>query len=221
MSGISGIGGMNIRRRLVVVFGGAVVAMLLASCGLSTDDSPEAITGSSVESSASTAPSTLVLPGEDAEEISVWFLLTSDAGTGETNLTEMPRQVTRPATAEGHLEALLSQPPNDSERELGLWSALPPDAALASRPRQRGHVLVVDMPEGVYDELHGIIAQNAFAQIVYTATEFDGVESVRFERDGSLFEAVDGEGQASADPLGRDDFDELDQSSTTTTPSTG
>jgi spore germination protein GerM len=72
------------------------------------------------------------------------------------------------------------------------------------------------MPEGVYEDLHGIIAQNAFAQIVYTATAIEGVESVRFERDGSLFEAVDGEGQASADPLGRADVVEL---APTTTPS--
>lgn len=216
MSGTRGITG--IRGRLLAVIGGAVVAMLLSGCGLSTDDSPEAITGSSVESSASTTPPTLVLPSEAGEEISVWFLLTGDAGDGETVLEEAPRHVPRPATAASHLEALLGQPPDDDERERGVWSALPPDATLASRPRQEGHVLVVDMPEGVYEDLHGIIAQNAFAQIVYTATAIDGVESVRFERDGSLFEAVDGEGQASADPLGRDDFVELVPPTTTPSP---
>ena len=200
----------GVRRRSVVAVtaGLSVLAalLLLTGCGLSTDDAPEAITRSSVESRTSTSPSTVVLPGEDTDNISVWFVHTDDVGTV---LRKAQRQVALPATAGSRLDALLTQTPDPRERTQGLWSALPPDATLASRPRQRGNVLVVDLPEGVYDELHGIIAQNAFAQIVYTATEIPGVESVTFERDGALFEAVDGQGQASGDPLGRDDFVEL------------
>lgn len=196
----------GIRRSLVLALGAFLVGLLAAGCGLSTNDAPEAITRTSVESSSSTTRPRVALPEGDAESVAIWFLHTSDAGTV---LESVERQVAWPASPGGRLDALLGQPPVTREREAGLWSALPPDATLASQPRRQGEVLVVDLPEGVYDDLNGIIAQNAFAQIVWTATEIPGVDSVSFERDGAEFEAVDGQGQASADPLGRDDFVDL------------
>lgn len=192
--------------RFVVAGVAAVLVLLLGACGLDTDDEPQAITRPTVEPSPSSEASTVVLPGEDADNVSVWFLTTDDAGTF---LREAQRQVALPATPGSRLDALFAQPPDEGELADGLWTAIPPDSTLASRPRQRGHVLVVDLPEGVYDELHGLIAQDAFAQIVFTATEIPGVESVAFRRDGSLFEAVNGEGEASSRPLGRDDFPDL------------
>ena len=184
----------------------AVAVGLLGGCGLSTDDEPEAIPRPTVESSASTPASTVVRPGEATENVTVFFLTTDDAGT---SVEDVQRQVALPATLGSRLDALLAQPPDEDERSQGIWSAIPASATLASAPHQRGHVLIVDMPSRIYDELHGLIAQDAFAQIVYTATAIQGVESVLFRRDGVTFEAVDGTGQASSRPLGRDDFPEL------------
>jgi spore germination protein GerM len=185
----------------------AVLAVALASCGLSTDDEPQAITRSTADTGPDTSNTTFTLPGADVDNIRVFFLQT--VGDADAVLAGVPRQVVLPATPASRLDALFGQPPTEAERALGLWSAIPADATLADRPVQRGHVLIVDLPESVYDELHGIIAQDAFAQIVWTATAIPGVESVSFRRDGAPFEAVDGMGQARSRPLGRDDFPAL------------
>lgn len=185
----------------------AVLAVALASCGLSTDDEPQAITRSTADTGPDTSSTTFTLPGAEVDNVSVYFLQTVE--DADAVLAEVPRQVVLPSTPASRLDALFGQPPTEEERALGLWSAIPADATLADRPVQRGHVLIVDLPESVYDELHGIIAQDAFAQIVWTATEIQGVESVSFRRDGAPFEAVDGMGQARSRPLGRDDFPEL------------
>ena len=194
------------RRRVVAAAAGIVAAGLVAACGLSTDDEPQAITNGTIDNSTSTTDTTEPPPGE-ADNVTVFFLQT--VGDADEVLAEAQRRVPLPATPATRLDALFTQPPTPVERDEGLWSAIPADATLADRPRREGHVLVVDLPEGVYDQLHGIIAQDAFAQIVYTATAIPGVESVTFQRDGTPFEAVDGAGQAQSEPLSRDDFPEL------------
>jgi spore germination protein GerM len=200
---------VSARRRLPGLLLGGVTA-LAAGCGLSTDDEPVSITAATEGTSTtttSTPSSTPGLPDRDTDNVTVFFLQT--VGDAEEILFPVPRPVPLPATPATRLDALLTQPPTPEEREEGLWSAIPADATLAERPQQQGHELIVDLPEGVYDQLHGIIAQNAFAQIVYTATAIPGVESVTFQRDGTPFEAVDGTGQAQSEPLTRADFPDL------------
>lgn len=185
--------------------GALAAAALLGACSLSTDDEPQAIEGPVVESSASSQASTSNLPDADAENVSVWFLQNRASGVGAF-LVEGSRKVAFPASPETWLDALLQQPPDSSEKEDGFWSAIPVDAQLVSTPEQSGHVLTVQLPNRVYEDLHGLIAQYALAQIVFTATEIPGVESVQFLRDDGVFAAIDGTGQARTDPLGRDDF---------------
>lgn len=193
-------------RRLLALAPVAVLPWVAAACGLSTDDEPQAITNGTVDT-RTTTETTRPSPFGDTDNVTVFFLQT--VGDADEVLHEAQRQVPLPATPATRLDALFTQPPTPDERDEGLWSAIPADATLADRPRREGGVLVVDLPEGVYDQLHGIIAQDAFAQIVYTATAIPGVESVAFQRDGSPFEAVDGTGQAQSEPLSRRDFPEL------------
>lgn len=193
------------------------VAALAGGCGLSTDAEPQSITDATVDARTSTTVSTPALPETDTDNVTVYFLRTvedDEAGEGgedgaEEILFRVPRPVALPATPATRLDALFTQPPTPEEREEGLWTAIPADATLADRPQQQGHELIVDLPEGVYEQLHGMVAQDAFAQIVYTATAIPGVESVTFQRDGTPFEAVDGAGQAQSEPLTRDDFPDL------------
>lgn len=192
--------------RLLALAPVALLPALAAACGLSTDDEPQAITNGTVDTRTTTV-TTRPSPFGDTDNVTVFFLQT--VGDADEVLQEAQRQVPLPATPATRLDALFTQPPTPDERDEGLWSAIPADATLADRPRREGDVLVVDLPEGVYDQLHGIIAQDAFAQIVYTATAIPGVESVAFRRDGSPFEAVDGTGQAQSSPLSRSDFPEL------------
>jgi len=185
--------------------GALAAAALLGACSLSTDDEPQAIEGPVVESSASSQASTIELPDADAENVSVWFLQNRSSGVGAF-LVEGSRKVAFPASPETWIDALLQQPPDSSEKAEGFWSAIPADAQLVSEPEQSGHVLTVQLPDRVYEDLHGLIAQYALAQIVFTATEIPGIESVQFLRDDGVFAAIDGTGQARTDPLGRDDF---------------
>lgn len=186
--------------------GALVAVVVLGACSLSTDKEPQSIEGPVVASSSSSEASTIEkLPDADAENVSVWFLQTRTSGVG-AYLVESSRKVAQPATAGTWIDALLQQPPDSSEKEDGIWSAIPADAQLVTEPEQQGHVLTVQLPDRVYEDLHGLIAQYALAQIVFTATEIPGVETVQFLRDDGVFAAIDGTGQARTDPLGRDDF---------------
>lgn len=180
----------------------------LAACGLSTNEEPETIGGPAIASNAGSDVSVIDLPTANTENVSVWFLhnRTDDVGVF---VIEAKRQVAQPASPGIWLDALLQQPPGETEREDGIWSAIPLDARLVTEPDQQGHVLTVQLSDRVYSELHGLLAQYAFAQIVYTATEIPGIESVLFLEDDGVFPAVDGAGQAHTDPLGRSDYDEL------------
>lgn len=182
----------------------AVGALLAAGCGLSTNDRPEGIPDTTVDpATQQRKASNYVVPYGDTETVAVWFLVTDDAGI---HLIKTQRRVPQPATASSHLGALFQQPPDDLERDDGIWTAIPSDADVLGKPEERGDVLVIDLPEEVYLELHGRTAQGAFAQMTYTATEISGVKAVQFERDGTLFTALDGSGEATTAALDRDDF---------------
>lgn len=194
---------MTRRVRLVAL----AVVVLAAACSLDTDEEPEAIQGPTSASSASSDASTFELPSSATENVSVWFLQNRTADLGAF-VVETTRQVALPADPGAWLEALIQQPPDRSERDSGLWSAIPLDARLVNPPEQDGHVLRIQLPDRVYEELHGLVARYAFAQIVYTATEIPGIESVLFLDSDGVFPAVDDQGQAHTEPLSRDDYDE-------------
>lgn len=185
-----------------------VATVLLAACSLDTDEEPETIGGPTITPGASADVSTIDLPSAATENVSVWFLHNRSDDVG-AYVVEAKRKVAIGATPAIWLDALLQQPPDVAERDAGIWSSIPLDARLVTEPEQRGHVLTVQLSERVYSELHGLLAQYAFAQIVYTATEIPGIESVLFMEDDGIFPAVDGAGQAHTDPLGRDDYGDL------------
>jgi spore germination protein GerM len=193
--------------RVLAVLLVLLLAAAAGGCGLSTNDEPETIKDNVppdlLDSEAATPE---VAPGE-TETVKVWFLDTDDQG--ETRLVARERLVPRPATQVSVLESLIQDPPNDVERTLGMSTDIPDDVTLTDQPRQRTDgVLIVNLSDDFYD-LQGETARNAFAQIVYTATELPGVGKVQFERDGEVFNAVDGEGQSRSDPLSRDSYRNL------------
>lgn len=195
-------------RRRPLRLAAVAATVLLAACSLDTDSEPEAIGGPTMTPSVGNDASTIDLPTAQTENVSVWFLHNRDDDVG-AYVVEASRKVAIGATPGTHIDALLQQPPDIAERDAGIWSSIPLDARLVAEPEQRGHVLTVQLSDRIYAELHGLLAQYAFAQIVYTATEIPGIESVLFMEDGGVFPAVDGAGQAHTDPLGRTDYEEL------------
>jgi spore germination protein GerM len=184
-----------------------LLVALAAGCGLSTNDEPETIKDNVPPDLLDTESATPDTTATNTESVTVWFLRPDDQG--DTRLSKRERQVPLPATQVSVLESLIQDPPNGVERSLGYTTAIPEDVTVTEQPQQRSDgVLTVNLSDDFYD-LQGESARNAFAQIVFTATELTGVDSVQFERDGEVFNAVDGEGQSTSAPLSRSSYDEL------------
>ncbi|UQS30128.1 GerMN domain-containing protein [Streptomyces fradiae] len=118
-----------------------------------------------------------------------------------------PRSVTAPATVAGALRALMAGP-NPRERGHGRTTAIPEGTRLRSLAVRDG-VATVDLT-GRYDDGGGTLSMRArLAQVVFTATRFPAVTSVRFALDGGPVTRFGGEGVDLARPVGRADFEDL------------
>jgi spore germination protein GerM len=185
----------------------AVIAVLLGllggatGCGVSTDSRPHEISQASVpEGDTSTQASSA---GQGGEETDVWFL---QGENDEVTLIARARTVRRPKTARGVLEALLLDGPNETERAFNITTAIPSSTTLADDPEiTDGDVLVIDLSDGLF-EVRGDELRNAYAQLVCTATELDGVRAVIFELDGEQISAFDGNGRSTRRPLRCEDY---------------
>jgi spore germination protein GerM len=184
-----------------------LVALMAASgCGLGANDDPQPLDRDNVPRGALDEGEEAQLPSGDTTEVTVYFFQTDESGT--SRLVPRAREVLWPADAETRIQALLTQPPDDVEQTDGISTFVPEDASILSRPRLQGGVLVVNLSENFYN-LQGDSSRNAFAQLVYTATEVPGVTAVRFQQDGRTFEALDGDGRARTGPVGRDAYRNL------------
>lgn len=74
--------------------------------------------------------------------------------------------------------------------------------------RQRGDALQVDLSSDFESGGGSLSMQLRVAQVVYTATQFPGIERVFFMIDGEPVESIGGEGVVVADGLTRRDFQE-------------
>jgi hypothetical protein len=154
------------RRRLVVL----VVVAMLSACGVQADSSPRdlpddeqqlpVIGGGGGTEAAGGDRIYLVGPGEDRL------------------LRSVPRSA---GTTPLDLIRVLLLGPNDDELADQYSTNIPPETAVHSA-RKQGQFLTIDLS----DDITGLTPQSliqAIAQIVYTATAIDGVETVRIEVD--------------------------------------
>lgn len=163
----------------------------------STSTAPGATTGT-----PSTSGGTGAGTGTAVKQIrtAVYFL------HGE-HVSPAPRTVTTPATATGAVRALLAGP-SAYERSHGRTTAIPSGTKLHSVV-VRDHVATVDL-SGRYDDGGGSLSMRArLAQVVFTATRFSSIHSVRFELDGKPVKAFGGEGIVLNKPVGRADFEDI------------
>lgn len=192
----------------------ATVALALASvaCGVRTDDEPQEISEDNVpedlhdDDVTSAAGSDTADTEEPGQPVTVWFLETVE---GEEQLKDVQRTVPRPPTDKGILEALLLEPPDESERAFGITTAIPSSTTLAGAPEREGDgVLVINLTEGIYDVQSDELV-NAYAQVVCTATEIPGIRAVRFEVEGAPAGGLDGNGQVPNGPLACESYARL------------
>lgn len=181
-----------------------VAAVALAGCGISTDDAPRNI------------------PAADQEELGISADRSAGAATGTARVyllapeasgqTQVLQAVARDVdeTADALLTELLAGP-NAGETDRQFRTALPDDMRLLTTAR-RGSVLRVDV-SGELAELSGQVLVAAVAQIVFTASELDGVQSVQILVDGATQQWPTGSGELQSAPLTVYDFPGLVQSS--------
>lgn len=177
-----------------IAIAGTVVALTLAaavSCGVPIDDSPRAI-------SRSTAPPatnvTTTLDGAPIDQVSVYFL------RGEA-LERYSQDVADEPTIGQAIGFVLDPVPDDAPA--GLSTKVPPGTSLID-VEVVGRVATIDLTNEIND-VFGPDQKEAFAQIVFTALAWEGVEQVRFQVDGEAVDAPTDDGNLAV--VSADDYD--------------
>jgi hypothetical protein len=165
-------------------------AALLAACGGSSGGSSPTPTATvtvtstpSASHSPTTAPTATPSP---TTTLSLYFLRGEELGVAERRLPH----TTRPATAA--IEALLAGP-TAAERAAGLTSAVPSGTRLLGLSID-GTKARVDLSAQFASGGGSLSMQARVAQIVYTLTQFRTAETVTFMLEGSVVDALGGEG---------------------------
>jgi spore germination protein GerM len=149
-----------------------------------------------------------VAPGAEATGQSRIYLVAGDGSDGGQELRTVLRDV-EPPQAEPVLRALIAGP-NRGELDSGVSSALPMSTTLHSARPVAG-TLNVDISDEILD-LSGTAVQLAVGQIVFTASELDGVRNVRIRVDGQSRDWPDGRGELQSGPLSVFDYPDMAES---------
>lgn len=155
-------------RRAIAVF---VSALALAGCGLSPDAAPR-----DLPADERTLVPAQAATGGQAEGPDRIYL----GAPGEERLL---RSVPRDAVSREDLIEILLAGPNEDELDQQYTTFLPANLQLIDTFKQ-GTILFLDVSEEL-TELTGQPLSRALAQIVYTATELEGVERVQITVDGN------------------------------------
>ena len=180
---------------LIIVTAASICSLLLAACGIPLDDEPQIIASEdlprSIQPNVPDDTSAPTLPIRDSEVVTIYLV---DPAEGDAGLVPVVRQVPEGGAAaeveQATLQLLLDGPSSDEQLEQNLTTLLLPsgDAPIG--------LISIDHPVPgqasiVLSDTLGIEGGDrvaAFAQIVFTLTEFPQTSSVRF-----LVRSQDGE----------------------------
>jgi len=213
-----------VRRRAHLAGLTVCVAMAASACGgIPADTEPTLIAREQVPIELLENPSTTVAPR--GEKVTI-FLVLADERTDELLIpcgvpvvgrSSAPDRIERQAIAA--LTSLIDFNSAESQDCGSFTSAIPPDLELLGTDRD-GTTLEIDVSNLGTVELAS--QRRAIAQLVFTATEVDGVDDVRFRLDGEFSAVPVGERTAEAGTdISRRDFPRFADSpftSTTTAP---
>ncbi|MBN1093201.1 GerMN domain-containing protein [Blastococcus sp. TML/M2B] len=163
--------------------------MALAACGVPTQDRPESLVVGAPARTSTTEPVV------DDGAVELWFIR-------GRQLEAVSRPV-GPADVHAALDLLVAGL-TPSEVDAGLRTALAPQTLRHSGPTPDDPSVTVTVTR----EFTGLLGGNqqlAVAQIVWTVTEFPGVDEVRFSVDGSPLEVPTDDGLTD-EPVDRADY---------------
>lgn len=172
-----------------------VAATALSACG---DDDTETSTGSS--STETTEATTSTEPASDPVVVKAYFLRDEKVGP-------VGRDGTESDALEDALDALLEGPTPDEE-QIGFSTTIPDDTDLLAVDVSDG-VATIDLSSEFTTGGGSLSMMGRVAEVVFTATQFDEVESVSFEVEGEPLEVLGGEGLILDGPQDRLDWEEM------------
>lgn len=181
------------------LLGSILCAVTLISCA--SPETEVAGSGSPVPSdpSPATASSEPTPAGQEQMVLEVWF-------TRGDRLFPVHREVPgTKAVARASLETLL-EGPSSQESEAGISSSIPEGTSLLD-VHIDGSTAVVDL-SAVYGSGGGSASMfSRLAQVVFTVTQFPGVDEVEFRMDGRDVDVFSGEGIVLDGPQSREDYE--------------
>ena len=191
------------------LMGLAVVGLLVvAGCGVAADGEPRRIEASDLPPDLldPSPPSTTTIPGSTATaSVTVYFVLRQG---DTTRLAPVRREVAAASRAADRINAILA-PTSAEEQRLGLITSIPTDTVLLDTTFvPSDQELIVNLSGALFD-VQGKELANAFAQLVWTVTEIDGVRQVRFKVDGEAYRAPNAEGVEQDGAVTRADYNAL------------
>ena len=202
-------------RRFISIIG--VLALLLTACGDDVGDGGPVTTLPGVPSTTTSVDTTLPENGtatttqaddpgttQPVGERFVDVFLIQD-GAYAKPVTRAVRGT--PDVAANAIRALLSGP-TPAEAEAGLSSALP-DATLLLGITISDGIATVDLSQEFEQGGGSFGMLSRLAQVVYTLTQFDTIDSVVFWIDGELVTVFSGEGILLEDPVDRSDYESI------------
>jgi len=184
------------------------VLVLAAGCSAPVDSGPKTLRAASIPADlrqeTSTTTTTVISTGE-SEEVTVYFI-GSDKTTGTDRLLPVKRRVSPPVTVSKVLQTLFAGP-TSQERLQGLRTAISPDTTILGAPIE-SHIATVNVSGNFalgtpQDQI------NAFAQVVFTTVDVDGVTGVVFSEQGHRLEVPQGDGSSTSAPLGRASYPQV------------
>lgn len=177
----------------------AGLLVVAAACGVQPDSSPRDLPEAEQGLETSDESSGDIAAGADR----IYLI-----GPGDDRLL---RSVQREADSASDLVRTLLRGPNDDEIEAQFTTAIPSTTELNEATIQ-GQNLTVDLTPDII-ELDTQSLVRAIAQIVYTATELDGIETVQIEIDNERLSAPTPGGDTTTAPLRIYDYPGLVQTS--------
>ena len=109
--------------------------------------------------------------------------------------------------AAGWIDLLLAGPMGPNQ-EVGETTTIPEGTELLG-VHLDGTTLFVDLTREFESGGGSLSMQMRLAQVVYTATQFEGIDAVRFMLEGQEVESIGGEGVIVSEPLTRRDYQDL------------
>ena len=198
------------RHRHAAALVALVLLAALSACGLSENDTPQVIAADEVPSellAVTPSSSTTLAASPRTASITVYLLVVRD---GATHLVPVPREVPEDGAerAGDRLIALLGAVTAD-ETAAGIITSIPSDTVLLDTDLdEESQVLTIELSRSLFD-VQGQELRNAFAQLVWTATELEGIRSVRFVVDGEEYRAPDEAGIEQPGAVSRADYRSL------------